>query len=114
MTKSEIKELTDAIAEKERRCTFLEQYAAALMALIEGNTEQVLTVNSGDYDFDGWCAERFEELREKMKQYGPRVKVECGMTAAEQIAALKNKIDDLHKEYERLKHRNLWQRIINR
>lgn len=114
MNKNEIKVLTDAIAEKERRCAFLEQYAAALMALIEGNTEQVFAANSGDYDFDDWCAGRFEELKEKMKQYGPRVKVECEMTAAEQIAALKNKIDDMQKECERLKHRNLWQRIFNK
>jgi len=114
MNKNEIKYLSEQISEKERIITCFEEAMMSILQLVKGNFDQCLLQHSTD-NADEFISFIYCEVRDKMKElYGPRVHMECEMPAAEEIAALKNRIDDMKKECERLKHRNLWQRIFNR
>lgn len=114
MNKNEIKYLSEQISEKERIITCLEEAMMSILQLVKGNFKQCLLQHSAG-DTDEFISMIYCEVRDKMKElYGPHVQVECEMSSAEQIAALRNRIDDMNKECERLKHRNLWQRIFNR
>lgn len=114
MNKNEIKYLSEQISEKERIITCCEEAMMSILQLVKGNFNQCLLQHSVG-DTNEFISMIYCEVRDKMKElYGPRVHMEREIPAAEQIAALKNRIDDIKKECERLKHRNLWQRIFNR
>lgn len=115
MNKSEIKYLSEQISEKERIITCYEEAMMSILQLVRGNFNQCLLQHSTD-SADEFISTIYCEVRDKMKElYEQRIQVSANIDeGVERLKKLKEGVSQMQTEYERLKHRNLWQRIFNK
>lgn len=103
MTKSELKELTEILSNKERIVTFYEQVLVTVREIVKGNDKQVTLLNCGTYDGEEFVSQIIDDIRNDVKR------LREGVPSCDT-----NQVKSLSAELERLRHRNLWQRIFNK